>query len=248
MLEGKWCGAGSAAAFLQALDPALPDLECNPPALVSDRPAAPEPALAAFDPETQMPRQSTSWTCSACSLSWVLRALRSAPDVDESQAVTMIGSPANINATYGLMDSSGAQIRRVLADHGLKSSQNWLSFDQAYTIYATTPGCMSGAAWYHWVAVRGVRRRGVEHCQLCAGVQRRFFDAVARAVQRAGAVFVYLDHEVRALLRDTGSRSRLVRDLVRYAAKPTEVARTRSSDDEVSKQRTILVLSTRLVT
>ena len=37
MLEGKWCGAGSAAAFLQALDPALPDLECNPPALVSDR-------------------------------------------------------------------------------------------------------------------------------------------------------------------------------------------------------------------
>ena len=86
----------------------------------------------------------------------MLRALRSAPDVDESQAVTMIGSPANINATYGLMDSSGAQIRRVLADHGLKSSQNWLSFDQAYTIYATTPGCMSGAAWYHWVAVRGV--------------------------------------------------------------------------------------------
>jgi len=156
MLEGKWCGAGSAAAFLQALDPALPDLECNPPALVSDRPAAREPALAAFDPETQMPRQSTSWTCSACSLSWVLRALRSAPDVDESQAVTLIGSPGNINATYGLMDSSGAQIRRVLADHGLNSSQNWLSFDQAYTIYATTPGCMSGAAWYHWVAVRGV--------------------------------------------------------------------------------------------
>jgi len=156
MLEGIWCGAGSAAAFLQAIDPGLPDLECNPPVLVSVKPATPEPALAEYDPETQMPRQSTSWTCSACSLSWVLRALQSAPDVDESQAVALIGNPANINATYGLMDSSGAQIRRVLADHGLNSTQNWLSFDQAYTIYATTPGCMSGAAWYHWVAVRGV--------------------------------------------------------------------------------------------
>ncbi len=156
MLEGKWCGEGSAAAFLQAIDPTLPDLECSPSILTSTRPAAADPTLSAYEPETQMPRQSTSWTCSACSLSWLLRALQMAPDIDESRAVAMIGSPNNINATYGLMDGSGAQIRRVLSDHGLTSSQGWLSFDQAYTIYATAPGCMSGATWYHWVAVRGV--------------------------------------------------------------------------------------------
>jgi len=54
------------------------------------------------------------------------------------------------------MDGSGARMRGVLADHGIQTSQGWLSFDQAYSIYSTTPGCMSGGTWYHWVAVRGV--------------------------------------------------------------------------------------------
>jgi hypothetical protein len=157
MLEGKWCGAGSAAAFLMAIDPTLPDLACNPPALRSTAPESTAPAhLSRFNPETPMPRQSTSWTCSACSLSWVLRALGLASDVDELKAVELIGSPNNINATYGLMDGSGAQIRRVLTEHGQNSSQGWLNFDQAYTIFATTPGCIAGGGWYHWVAVRGV--------------------------------------------------------------------------------------------
>ena len=156
MLEGKWCGEGSATAFLQALDPNLPDLACARPIVDSDAPPAQPAHLAQFDPETNMPRQSTSWTCSACSLSWVLRALRAVPDCDESRAVQLIGQPGNINATYGLMDGTGAQLRRVLADHGVQSSQGWLSFDQAFSIYSTTPGCMSGGAWYHWVAVCGV--------------------------------------------------------------------------------------------
>lgn len=156
MLEGKWCGDGSAAAFLQALDPSLPDLTCGMPTLASMAPPAQPAHLAQFDPETSMPRQSTSWTCSACSLSWLLRALGVVPDCNESRAVQLIGQPSCINATYGLMDGSGTQLRRVLADHGLNTSQGWLSFDMAYSIYSTTPGCMSGGAWYHWVAVRGV--------------------------------------------------------------------------------------------
>jgi hypothetical protein len=156
MLEGKWCGEGSAAAFLQAIDPTLPELACGAPNLESTAPPAPRAHLSTFDADTPMPRQSTSWTCSACSLSWVLRALRRAPDCDESRAVELIGSPHNINATYGLMDGSGTHLRRVLGDHGVNSSHGWLSFDQAFAIYSTTPGCMSGGAWYHWVAVRGV--------------------------------------------------------------------------------------------
>ncbi len=157
MLEGNWCGEGSAAAFLQAIDPSLPELACSMPTLSSAAPASTGPEyLVRFDPQTAMPRQSTSWTCSACSLSWVLRALGLAPDVDELQAVELIGNPNNINATYGLMDGSGAHIRRVLSEHDQNSSQGWLNFDQAYAIYATTPGCMAGGGWYHWVAVRGV--------------------------------------------------------------------------------------------
>jgi len=157
MLEGKWCGAGSAAAFLQALDPGLPDLQCSPPVLKSTAPAAAEPAhVASYDPQTDMPRQTTSWTCSACSLSWVVRALGLAPDCTEWKAVDLIGNPSNINATYGLMDASGTALRNVLSNLGRNSRQGWLSFDQAYSIYATTPGCMSGATWYHWVGVRGV--------------------------------------------------------------------------------------------
>jgi hypothetical protein len=63
MLEGKWCGEGSATAFLQAIDPNLPDLACARPVVASDAPPAQPAHLAQFDSETDMPRQSTSWTC-----------------------------------------------------------------------------------------------------------------------------------------------------------------------------------------
>ena len=69
-----------------------------------------------------------------------------------------IGYPDNINATYGLMDGSGSELQRVLSDQaGLYTEQGWLSFDQAYEIYSRAPGLMSGAAYYHWVGVRGVQ-------------------------------------------------------------------------------------------
>lgn len=77
------------------------------------------------------------------------------------EAVTYaIGYPDNINGTYGLMDGSGSQLQRVLLDQtGYNSNQAWgLTFDDVYAIAAEgTPGLMSGAAWYHWVALRGVQ-------------------------------------------------------------------------------------------
>jgi hypothetical protein len=69
-----------------------------------------------------------------------------------------IGYTGNINPAYGLMDGSGAQLQRVLEDtDAIGTDHGWLSFDDAYAIYSTTPGLMSGAGWYHWVAVRGVQ-------------------------------------------------------------------------------------------
>jgi len=102
-----------------------------------------------------MPTQRANWTCSACALAWVLRATGLDSGANEDQCVSQIGYPENINGTYGLMDGSGAQLRRVLAEYGQDSSQGWLTFDSVYAIAGRTTGMMSGGGWYHWVALRG---------------------------------------------------------------------------------------------
>lgn len=102
-----------------------------------------------------MPVQTANWTCSACALAWVLRATGANPNADEWNMVDAIGYPQNVNPTYGLMDSSGSQLRRVLADYNLDSKQGWLTFDNVYALTGEFTGLMSGGAWYHWVALRG---------------------------------------------------------------------------------------------
>jgi hypothetical protein len=104
-----------------------------------------------------MAPQVYDWTCSACSLDWVLRATGVAPHHTREQAVEELGYPDQINPTYGLMDSSGSALRRVFAEYGLQTRQAWLTFDQVWAGANQTTGQMSGGAWYHWVAVRGTR-------------------------------------------------------------------------------------------
>jgi len=111
-----------------------------------------------------MPGQLYDWTCSACSLEWTKRAVNlivPPTDIYASRETTVyeIGYPNNINATVGLMDGSGAQLARVLHDYGQDSLQGYgLTFDEVYDLAQDgTPAMMSGAAWYHWVAVRGVQ-------------------------------------------------------------------------------------------
>jgi hypothetical protein len=107
------------------------------------------------------PGQLYDWTCSACSLDWVKRArgMVITDDIYGSRETTTyeIGYPNNINPTYGLMDASGAQLQRVLEDYGQESSQSYLDFDTVYDLAQGTTGLMSGAAWYHWVGIRGVQ-------------------------------------------------------------------------------------------
>lgn len=109
-----------------------------------------------------MPAQAYDWTCSACATEWLERAYGYARGEEvysnRESVVYAIGYPDNINSTYGLMDGSGKQLRRVLGEHaGLITGHGWLSFDEARERYAGTPGLMSGAAFYHWVGVRGVQ-------------------------------------------------------------------------------------------
>jgi hypothetical protein len=116
----------------------------------------------AWDPWTNQPSQYYDWTCSACSTEWIERALGCdrGSDVYGNREATVyaIGYPNNINPTYGLMDGSGSQLRRVLRDStGRDSNQGYVGFDAVYGLAASgTPSLMSGAAWYHWVAIRGV--------------------------------------------------------------------------------------------
>src|SRR5215471_18691977 len=133
-----------------------------PSGLPFDGAAAPPVAGVVWDAWASMPGQLYDWTCSACSLEWVKRATGVFPtdDIYGSRETTVyeIGYPDNINAQYGLMDGSGAELQRVLKDiYGLDSGQGWLDFDTTYDLARETTGMLSGQAWYHWVAIRGVQ-------------------------------------------------------------------------------------------
>lgn len=103
-----------------------------------------------------MAPQIYDWTCSSCSLDWVLTATWQRGS-DREKTVYEIGYPAHINAQVGLCDGSGAQLQRVLSDYGMDSQQARLDFDAVYEIAEDTTGMMSGTNWYHWVALRGVQ-------------------------------------------------------------------------------------------
>ena len=155
MLQGAWTGFPSLQADLEALSPGI-ELAPHPPVLSSEAgPETPTGWWAQYDPNTYMPRQQASWSCSACALAWVLRATQLDPNASEGSCIGAIGYPSNINETYGLMDGSGTQLRRVLSDYDVATEQSWLSFDQAYAAFGDTTGMMSGGAIYHWVGVRG---------------------------------------------------------------------------------------------
>jgi len=124
---------------------------------------SPPDAAVTWHAWTEQPAQLYDWTCSACALEWVKRstALILAPaDIYQSRELTIheIGYPSAINPMYGLMDASGSALREVLDDYGQESAQSFqLDFDTLYELAQGTTGMLSGAAWYHWVALRGVQ-------------------------------------------------------------------------------------------
>ena len=114
-----------------------------------------------------MPGQYYDWTCAACSTEWVTRATGYpyGDDIYANREATVhdIGYPNNINGKIGLVDGSGAQLQRVIKEQtGRESDQAFgLSFDHVYNLAQATQGLMSGDAWYHWVALRGVQGNAI---------------------------------------------------------------------------------------
>ena len=111
-----------------------------------------------------MPAQDASWSCSACALAWVLRATGLNPSASEASEIAEIGycpncsgGGCNISSALGLCDASGPALRAVYSKYGQATEQAWLEFDTVYARALETTGQMSGAAWYHWVSLRGVQ-------------------------------------------------------------------------------------------
>jgi len=107
-----------------------------------------------YNPEEPMPAQTADWTCSACSLAWLNRALAIDVATDEWAAVEYIGEPENINATWGLTDGSGTRLVECLREQGAPAFSSWPSWLATYQLATVMPLLIGGVAWNHWVGVR----------------------------------------------------------------------------------------------
>jgi hypothetical protein len=107
-----------------------------------------------YDRDEPMYPQTLSWSCSACALAWLNRALGIDHATDESSAIEYIGSPEHINATYGLMDGSGGRLVQCLREQGAPAFNGWLSWLDTYDLATRWPLLIGGVNWNHWVGVR----------------------------------------------------------------------------------------------
>lgn len=102
----------------------------------------------------EMPRQQMSWTCAACSLAWMNRALGIGVGTTETEAVLQIGSPEHINPAYGLMDASGTRLAQCLTEQGAPAFTCWPTWSQAFRLAGDAGLLIGGVSWCHWCVVR----------------------------------------------------------------------------------------------
>jgi hypothetical protein len=107
-----------------------------------------------YAPELPPVLQTADWTCSACSLAWLNRALGIHHATEEWSAVEYIGQPDNINSLYGLMDGSGARLAQCLREQGAPTISAWPTFQQVLEFMLYGPALLGGAGWYHWVVAK----------------------------------------------------------------------------------------------
>jgi hypothetical protein len=105
-----------------------------------------------------MAPQSFEWTCSICSLTWVLQATATAPEITRVHVAAAIGYPHCVNEAYGLMSAQCAV--DALAGFGLPATQAWVTFDEAYAIAGEHTGLINPTGLYHFMAIRG--RQGAD--------------------------------------------------------------------------------------
>jgi predicted chitinase len=114
---------------------------------------AAEPARRSrFDAETATVFQTGPWQCSAASTAWVLQSMGYSHSQDD--VVALLG-PGQIDPEVGLHYGDGRGLVALLQDVGLKACNASASFDDVFEMAGRRPVAMGGAAFYHWVGVRG---------------------------------------------------------------------------------------------
>lgn len=96
--------------------------------------------------------QDAPWDCAAASLTWALNAHGRA--ITESEVVAGLG-PGRINATYGLLDASGAGLVEYLGELGIPALNNAdASWAEVLAAAGHQPMVVGGRGWCHWTGVR----------------------------------------------------------------------------------------------
>ncbi len=106
-----------------------------------------------------MPPQAHDWTCSVCSITWVIQATGTAyTDLDPISARQQVGAtmgyPSCVNETYGCMSTQC--VKDTFNAFGLDVDSAYCTFDQAYAIARDTTGTINPQSMYHFMGIRGV--------------------------------------------------------------------------------------------
>jgi hypothetical protein len=105
-----------------------------------------------FDPETPAVFQTGAWQCSAASTAWVLQSLGYSHSQDD--VVALLG-PEHISPALGLHFGDGRALVALLQSNGLVADNAPVSFEDVLAKAGQRPLAIGGAAFYHWVGVRG---------------------------------------------------------------------------------------------
>lgn len=100
-----------------------------------------------------MAPQVYNWTCSICSLDWLLRATALNPYSSREQVCAEIGYPSCVDSYSGLKDT--ACLIDVLAAYGVEAQQEWVDWPRALELAGSTAYILNSTSWYHFVGGRG---------------------------------------------------------------------------------------------
>lgn len=112
------------------------------------------PTEAYFNRDEPMPRQTRDWSCSACALAWLNRAMQIDRGTSEDTAIDLIGYPTNIYKKWGLSEGSGRRLAELLREDRGAAFYRWSDFWDVYEASERCALLIGGVRWNHWVGVR----------------------------------------------------------------------------------------------
>jgi len=127
-----------------------------------------------------MDPQQREWTCSICSLTWVIQSTGTDPNFTREMGAAALQYPVGVNETYGL--TSITYMLQAFESFGLHPINKWVTFDEAYAICRSHTGVINPIGMYHFMAIRGID--GVSHGELwlanSAPGYRGIYDSMSR--------------------------------------------------------------------